>query len=93
MGKNFYRSVIFLPSVVSLVVGTMLFVWILNPISGPAAKLMGLFGLTAPVWSTTQGLVIVVISIMTSWKIFGYNGKLTITLIAYPPRTDRDRAG
>ena len=73
MGKNFYRSVIFLPSVVSLVVGTMLFVWILNPISGPAAKLMGLFGLTAPVWSTTQGLVIVVISIMTSWKIFGYN--------------------
>ena len=73
MGKNFYRSVIFLPSVVSLVVGTMLFVWILNPISEPAAKLMGLFGLTAPVWSTTQGLVIVVISIMTSWKIFGYN--------------------
>ena len=26
-----------------------------------------------PVWSTTQGLVIVVISIMTSWKLFGYN--------------------
>ena len=73
MGKNFYRSVIFLPSVVSLVVGTMLFVWILNPISGPAAKLVGLLGLSAPVWSTTQGLVIVVISIMTSWKIFGYN--------------------
>lgn len=73
MGKNFYRSVIFLPGVISLVVGTMLFVWLLNPISGPAAKLMGLFGLTAPVWSTTQGLVIVVISIMTSWKIFGYN--------------------
>jgi len=72
-GKNFYRSVIFLPSVISLVVGTMIFVWILNPISGPAAQIMKLFGMKAPIWSTTQGLVIVVISIITSWKVFGYN--------------------
>lgn len=72
-GKNFYRSVIFLPSVISLVVGTMIFVWILNPISGPAAQIMKLFGMKAPIWSKTQGLVIVVISMITSWKVFGYN--------------------
>ena len=72
-GKNFYRSSIFLPSVISLVAGTMIFVWILNPISGPAAKIMEAFGQEVPIWSTTQGLVIVVISIITSWKIFGYN--------------------
>ena len=72
-GKNFYKSAIFLPSVISLVVGTMNFVWLLNPISGPVATVAKALGLTVPIWSNTQGLVIVVLSIMTSWKIFGYN--------------------
>ena len=72
-GKNFYKSAIFLPSVISLVVGTMIFVWLLNPISGPVATVAKALGLTVPIWSNTQGLVIVVLCIMTSWKIFGYN--------------------
>ena len=72
-GKNFYKSAIFLPSVISLVVGTMIFVWLLNPISGPVATVAKALGLTVPIWSNNQGLVIVVLSIMTSWKIFGYN--------------------
>lgn len=72
-GKGFYKSVIFLPSVISLVVGSILYLWILNPISGPAAIIAKLFGLTLPIWSKTEGLVIVVLSLITSWKIFGYN--------------------
>ena len=59
-GKQFYKGAIFLPSVVSLVVGTMIFVWLLNPISGPVAVLAKGLGLTVPIWSNTQGLVIVV---------------------------------
>lgn len=72
-GKSFFKSAIFLPSVISLVVGTMIFVWLLNPLSGPAASLAKALGLSVPIWSNTQGLVIVVISVITSWKIFGYN--------------------
>lgn len=72
-GKRFYKSTIFLPSVISMVVGTMIFVWLLNPISGPVTVLAKAVGLTVPIWSNTEGLVIVVLSIMTSWKIFGYN--------------------
>ncbi len=72
-GKNFYKSSIFLPSVISLVVGTMIFVWLLNPISGPVSAIAKALGLTVPIWSNTQGLVIVVLSIITIWKIFGYN--------------------
>ena len=68
-GKNFYKSSIFLPSVISLVVGTMIFVWLLNPISGPVSAIAKALGLTVPIWSNTQGLVIVVLSIITSWKI------------------------
>lgn len=72
-GKNFYKAAFFLPSVISMVVGAMLYTWILNPVSGPVAIIAKRIGLTMPIWSTTQGLVIVVLSLIGSWKIFGYN--------------------
>lgn len=71
--KGFYKSVIFLPSVISLVVGSILYLWILNPISGPAAVIAKWFGITLPIWTKTEGLVVVILSLITSWKIFGYN--------------------
>lgn len=72
-GKNFYKSIFFLPSVISLVVGSILYIWILNPISGPVAIVAKMFGLNLPVWSKTEGWVIAVLSMITSWKVFGYN--------------------
>lgn len=72
-GKGFYKSVFFLPSVISLVVGSILYVWILNPISGPVAIIAKHFGLTLPFWSKTEGWVIAVLCIITTWKTFGYN--------------------
>ncbi len=72
-GRDFYKSAFFLPSVISLVVGSILYLWILNPISGPVAIIAKFFGITIPVWSKTQGLVIGVLSIITTWKVFGYN--------------------
>ncbi len=71
--KGFYKSVIFLPSVISLVVGSILYLWILNPISGPAAVIAKWFGITLPIWTKTDGLIVVILSLITSWKIFGYN--------------------
>lgn len=71
--KNFYKGAIFLPSVISLVVGSILFTWLLNPVSGPAAIILGWFGIEMPVWSKLDGWVITVLSLITSWKIFGYN--------------------
>ena len=71
--KGFYKTAIFLPSFISLVVGSVLFTWILNPVSGPIAEIAGWMGIQLPIWSQTEGLVIVVISLITSWKVFGYN--------------------
>lgn len=71
--QGFYKSAFFLPSVISLVVGSILYLWILNPISGPVAIIAKALGLYVPIWSKTQGLVIVVLSIITTWKVFGYN--------------------
>ena len=72
-GQGFYKSAFFLPSVISLVVGSILYLWILNPISGPVAIIAKFLGLSVPIWSKTLGLVIVVLSIITTWKVFGYN--------------------
>lgn len=72
-GRTFYKSAFFLPSVISLVVGSILYLWILNPVSGPVAIVAKFFGITIPIWSKTQGLVIAVLSIITTWKVFGYN--------------------
>ncbi len=71
--QNFYKVTLFLPGFISLVVGSMIFTWILNPVVGPIAMGLKAIGITMPIWSTTEGLVIVVISLITSWKSFGYN--------------------
>ena len=62
-----------MPSVISLVVGSILYVWILNPISGPIAIIAKYFGISMPFWSKTEGWVIAVLCIITTWKTFGYN--------------------
>ena len=72
-GQVFYKAVFFLPSVISLVVGSILYIWILNPISGPVAIIAKFFGLSIPFWSKTEGWVIAVLCIITTWKTFGYN--------------------
>lgn len=71
--QNFYKPLFFIPAVISLVVAGMVFTWILNPVSGPIAILLGHFGLKLPMWMNLQGWVIAVIAGITAWKVFGYN--------------------
>lgn len=71
--KDFFKSAYFVPSFISMVVGSIIYNWILNPTSGPIAEMMGWFGMRLPNWSVTEGLVILVISYVTAWKVFGYN--------------------
>lgn len=72
-GRGFYKSVFFLPGVISLVVGSVLYTWILNPVSGPVALILQKIGIDMPFWSTTEGWVIAVLGLIASWKTFGYN--------------------
>ncbi|MCI2899048.1 sugar ABC transporter permease [Staphylococcus hominis] len=84
--KKIYQTALFLPSVISLVVGSMIFLWILNPVTGPIAKILGLFGLTMPNWAITDGWVIFVISLIVAWKVFGYNFLVLYSSIIGIPR-------
>ena len=85
-GKNFYKAVFFLPSVISLVVGSILYTWILNPVSGPVSYVLRAFGVTMPILSTRQGWVIAVLCIITSWKCFGYNFIVILAGISGVPK-------
>lgn len=71
--KGFYKAAIFTPSVISLVVGSMVMLWVLNPVTGPVASILGWFGLQLPNWTHTEGMIIVVLSLVVCWKVFGYN--------------------
>ena len=77
--QKLYKITLFLPGFISLIVTSMIFVWILNPLTGPVSYIFEILGFVMPKWSTTEGLIIVVISLITSWGCFGYN---FITLFA-----------
>ena len=71
--RQLYKIIIFMPSIISLVVGAMLIQFLFNPVIGPVARLMALINATMPTWSRTPGLVIFVISLVACYKAFGYN--------------------
>ncbi|WP_338817856.1 sn-glycerol-3-phosphate transport system permease protein UgpA [Moorella thermoacetica] len=72
-GQNFYRALIFLPSVLSLAVAAVIFLWLYNPLAGPVNALLRLLGLPAPPWLSSYGWVIPALTVITAWKSFGYN--------------------
>ncbi len=72
-GNHFYRSTFFFPSLLSLAVAAIIFMWLLTPLGGPIAELFKLIGIKAPNWFNTPGYVLVALSIITAWRCFGFN--------------------
>lgn len=72
-GKSIYKTLLFVPSLISLVVGAIVLQWIFNPLTGPVGALASMVGIVMPTWSKTAGLVIFVISLVAVYKAFGYN--------------------
>ncbi|MDV7757786.1 carbohydrate ABC transporter permease [Liquorilactobacillus mali] len=81
-----YKIIFFIPSLFSLVVGAMLFSWIMNPVSGPVAFFMRNLGLTLPNWTNSGAMAVVVICLITNWKVFGYNFVLLLTGLGSVPQ-------
>lgn len=87
-----YKILFFIPSLFSLVVGAMLFSWIMNPVSGPLAFFFHQWGLTLPNWTNSGAMAIVVICLITNWKVFGYNFVLLMTGLGSVPQNIIDAA-
>lgn len=84
-GQNFYKCAIFLPSVLSLAVASVIFLWIFNPITGPVNAALRWLGMMPPSWFKAHGWVIVALAVITAWKCFGYNFILLLAGIANVP--------
>lgn len=72
-GDKIYRALLFFPSLLSLAIAAIVFMWLFNSVSGPIAVIYEMFGQESPHWFTTSGYVIVALSIATGWRCFGYN--------------------
>ena len=87
-----YKIIFFVPSLFSLVVGAMLFSWILNPVSGPVAFILRKAGMSLPNWTNSGILAIIVLCLITNWKVFGYNFILLLTGLGSIPQNVVDAA-
>lgn len=84
--QSFYKSAIFVPTVLSLAVSAIVFLWMLNPISGTVNHFLGLVGIPPVQWLTDPNWAIVSIVIITSWKTFGYHFILLLSGVLSVPQ-------
>lgn len=84
--QSFYKSAIFVPTVLSLAVSSIIFLWLLNPISGSVNHLLGLVGIPSINWLSAPGWSLISVVIITSWKTFGYHFILLLSGILSVPQ-------
>lgn len=77
-GKAFYRSVFFLPSIFPVVASTMIWLLVLDPISGYLNRFLSLFGIPAINWLGNPTWTKPALVIMTCWGV----GTTVVILLA-----------
>jgi len=76
--RNFFRSAIFLPSVMSLVVAALAFSMILNEDMGLLNMMLGFFGIPAQDWLYDPKLAFWAIMAIVTWRWTGYNAVIML---------------
>jgi len=72
LGRNFFRSVIFLPNVLSSIAVGLAFMLILDPKRGPLNQFIRSLGFPAPQWLASEKTALGTIILVTVWQSFGY---------------------
>lgn len=72
-GRTFFRAVYVLPWLATPVALAVLWRFLLDPVTGPLAQLLGLFGITGVNWFQDPGLALPGIALITVWQFVGYN--------------------
>lgn len=71
--QAFYKGAIFTPTVVSLAVASIAFLWLFNPLIGIVNELLEWIGLPKVNWLTDPEWALGSVAIITAWKTFGYH--------------------
>ena len=72
-GRQFFRIVFFLPSIISIVIYTMAYKFMFQQDTGPINQLIKLFGGNPPMWFTKENLSLILTMIYCLWVGTGYN--------------------
>lgn len=70
-GVGFWRTIFYLPNLVPLVAGTMLWLWIFNPRLGLLNGALDWFGIEGPNWLGSQQWALPSLIIMNLWGVGG----------------------
>jgi len=68
-----YRPLLFLPAVISFSVASLIWLWILNPLSGPLVPVFQRLGAAPPNWLAAPASARWGISAIVAWRFFGQN--------------------
>lgn len=72
VGRSFFRGVIFLPVVLSIIATSLVFMLIFHPQKGPVNNFLMSIGLDPVLWLTGRKTALMTIIIITVWQTFGY---------------------
>lgn len=68
-GQAFYRTIIFLPSLVPAVASAMLWLWLFNARLGLINVLLGKIGITGPPWLASEQWAMPALALMSLWGV------------------------
>jgi len=77
-----YKSAIFLPTLMSFVVVSLLWMWLLNPLVGIGNSVMAMLGLRLPPLLSSPDTALWTILAISAWKIMGFNMLLYLAGLA-----------
>jgi raffinose/stachyose/melibiose transport system permease protein len=70
-GLAFFRTILFLPQVIALVVVAVMWKMIYDPATGPLNKVLGWFGIPAQNWLGSFSLALPSVGLIGTWVMFG----------------------
>jgi ABC-type sugar transport system permease subunit len=68
-----YQTMIFLPTIVPVSVGALLFLWLYLPTGGPLSRALATVGLASPNWFNDPHWALPAVASVATWKFFGFN--------------------
>jgi multiple sugar transport system permease protein/raffinose/stachyose/melibiose transport system permease protein len=86
IGQRFHRIAFFIPHVTSMVVVSMIWIWIYDPATGVMNQFMKLIGIGAQKWLSDPRLALFSIILMSIWKLIGYNMIIYLAALQQIPK-------
>ena len=70
-GINFYRTVFYIPAVISGVAVSLMWIWLLQPDTGVVNTLLSYIGITGPKWFWDKDWALPSVALMSVWRVGG----------------------